>query len=223
MSAKIFLGAFLLALTGAMAPGPLLSKTIAESLTKGWLAGPVLMIGHSMLEILLVFFLLSGFGHVFTHKTTQGWLNITGGGVLLWMSFTLFLELPGVKIYLNTAELAGNWFGLVLAGALISLANPYWSLWWATVGTAQLTSGIVSGKRGVFSFITGHLSADWVWYCLISIIFAWGRRFVSDFVYQIILGIVVSVILLFGLYFLWCGIKILIMERYQKPGSQISS
>jgi threonine/homoserine/homoserine lactone efflux protein len=41
---------FVIALSGAMMPGPLLTVTISESPRRGMLAGPLLVLGHGILD-----------------------------------------------------------------------------------------------------------------------------------------------------------------------------
>ena len=59
---RIFLFSFLVALTGALTPGPLLTFTIYKSLKqeKGYLAGIFILLGHAMVEFILILVLLAG-------------------------------------------------------------------------------------------------------------------------------------------------------------------
>ena len=50
----IFFASFGLAFSGAMMPGPLLTVTISESPRKGFITGPLLILGHAVLEVALV-------------------------------------------------------------------------------------------------------------------------------------------------------------------------
>src|SRR5271157_4108973 len=50
----IFTTSFTVALSGALMPGPLLTVTISESARRGYMAGPLLIVGHSVLELVLV-------------------------------------------------------------------------------------------------------------------------------------------------------------------------
>ncbi|MGE5558083.1 MAG: LysE family transporter [Bacillota bacterium] len=207
MRGKMFWSAFLLALSGAAAPGPLLSTTLAESLKIGWIAGPLLMTGHSALEIILIVLISRGFARFLTRSSVQSALSMAGGLVLAWMGFLLLTGIPhlGAGSAAGSSSLTGL-LSLVGAGALISLANPYWSLWWATAGITQMADGAVEGKGGVAAFSGGHLLADWLWYCLVSAGMAAGRPFVSGLVYQILLGAVGMGMLIFAGYFFWKGL-----------------
>ena len=50
----IFFTSFVIALSGALMPGPLLTVTISESARRGFVAGPLLIAGHGLLELALV-------------------------------------------------------------------------------------------------------------------------------------------------------------------------
>ncbi len=69
---------------------------------------------------------------------------------------------------------------LILKGILVSLMNPYWYIWWISIGAAFI---IKSGKfelGGVTAFFTGHISADFIWYLFIGFLISTGRRFFNQ-------------------------------------------
>ena len=98
---------------------------------------------------------------------------------------------------------------LVLTGALISLANPYWSLWWATLGLGFLAQAREFGLSGIAFFYSGHIFADFLWYSLISLAVSKGKTYLSPKLYRGI--IIVCAIFLFYLSFdfFWHTVKIM--------------
>ena len=95
----------------------------------------------------------------------------------------------------------------MVGGALLSLANPYWSFWWATVGISTMTTLAVTARhtrsRGLHLSATLPVTSSGLH--LVAIVFATGRRFITDRVYQTALYVFGIVLALFGLYFIWYG------------------
>ncbi|HPP13333.1 MAG TPA: LysE family transporter, partial [bacterium] len=52
--AAIGLTSFVIALSGALMPGPLLAVTVERSVRDGFIAGPLVVLGHGLLEVILV-------------------------------------------------------------------------------------------------------------------------------------------------------------------------
>lgn len=75
----MFFKAFLIGFSGAMMPGPMLGVTIDGSLKKGWKAGPLIVLGHGILEILLITVMISGLKDFFTNTTVAGIIGLAGG------------------------------------------------------------------------------------------------------------------------------------------------
>ena len=114
----IFSSSFVLALSGALMPGPVLTVTISESARRGAIVGPLIILGHGMLELLLVLALLAGLAPLLTRSEVFAFISLSGGGILLWMSYTMFRNLPGMKLNVRaTDEKPRN---LVLAGILLT-------------------------------------------------------------------------------------------------------
>ena len=59
--ATLFFTALGIAFSGAIMPGPVLAYTIRQSLTSGPKAGFLIMLGHAILEMALIFLIFLGF------------------------------------------------------------------------------------------------------------------------------------------------------------------
>jgi threonine/homoserine/homoserine lactone efflux protein len=80
---------FIVALSGALMPGPLLTLTVGESARRGFWAGPLIILGHAALELALVLLLLAGVGVWLHRPAILGTVGILGGGMLAWMGHGL--------------------------------------------------------------------------------------------------------------------------------------
>jgi threonine/homoserine/homoserine lactone efflux protein len=185
----IFFTAWVVGFSGAMMPGPLLTVTISESARRGAKAGPLLMIGHAILELVLVIALVAGLQKYLSNKAFVTVVSILGGVFLLWMGYGMVRDAWLGKVSLDlTVDGKRAVMGPVLAGILVSLSNPFWTIWWVTIGLNYITNAWVHGIAGLAFFFTGHILADFTWYGMVSLAVAKGKRFMNDRTFRIIIG-----------------------------------
>lgn len=204
----IFVSSFIIALSGALMPGPLLTVTVSESSRRGPSAGPLMILGHGILELTLVLALLAGLAPFLNRDGVFVVIALAGSGILLWMAVSMFRSVPGLSLRLDEGN--GDRRNLILAGILFSLANPYWLIWWATIGLGYILHSVKFGATGVAAFFTGHILADLGWYALISFGVAKGRNYFSDRVYRGLIMGCACFLIIFSCYFLYSGIERLV-------------
>ncbi len=201
----IFSSSLVIALSGAMMPGPLLTVTISESTVRGAVAGPLLIAGHGILEIVLVIILLAGLAPFLQMKAVFAAVAFSGAFMLCWMSYSMFRSISGLHLESEQGRSQGK--GVLLSGIAMSLANPYWFIWWATIGLAYLIQSSKSGLVGVSAFMAGHIAGDLVWYSAVSVTVSHGRKLFSERMYRGVIGFCAGLLLVFASYFLYAGIK----------------
>jgi threonine/homoserine/homoserine lactone efflux protein len=196
--------AFCIGLTGAVMPGPLLAVTVSQSIRRGFRAGPLIVLGHAILEsILVVAVVLGCMGFLQDARVVDG-MAVLGGVIMMWMAQGMIRSAKGLSLNLDGSADAG--MSPVAAGIVISLSNPYWIIWWATIGITYVFLGMKHGGWGVLAFFVGHISADLVWYCLVSAAVARGRRMMSDTVYRGLIAFCGVFLAAFGAWFLGQGV-----------------
>jgi threonine/homoserine/homoserine lactone efflux protein len=201
----IFASSFVIALSGAMMPGPLLTATIGESSRRGFKAGPLMIVGHGILELALVLALLLGLAPFLNQDRVFAGIALAGAGILIWMAVGMFRSLPSLSLSFDAdAEQGGH---LILRGALMSVANPYWTIWWATIGLGYILHCMRFGAWGIFFFFTGHILADLAWYALISGAVSKGRRLLNDRLYRGVIGACAGFLVVFAGYFVFSGVN----------------
>jgi len=186
-------------------PGPLLTVTVSESTTRGAIAGPLMILGHGILEVTLIVALLLGLAPFLQRSDVFIFVSLVGGSILLSMAFLMFKSLPDLRLELAVNDKKQR--NLVFAGILFSLANPYWIIWWASIGLGYILHSVKFGVIGVAAFFVGHILADLAWYSLISFGVAKGRRFFSDTFYRRLIGCCASFLVIFSCYFFYSGIE----------------
>lgn len=182
----IFLTSFTIAFSGALMPGPLLTVTISESSSRGWMVGPRFILGHAVLELLLLAGLFLGLAPLLTSSAAFIIIAFAGGSVMLWMALGMFRSLPTLSF--DSPE-AHSGRSLELTGAILSLVNPYWIIWWATIGLGYVVSSRELGIAGVGAFYIGHILADLVWYTFVSVGIYKGRNILPLRVYRGMIGL----------------------------------
>ena len=181
----IFTTALIVALSGAMMPGPLLTVTISETAKKGQKAAVLLIIGHSILELILVIGFTLGIYAVLKSPVVIRAIGVLGGGFLLWMGYGLAADSYRGRVSLDLTPGEGQLaLGPVVQGVVTSLSNPYWTLWWVTIGAGFVLSSLKHGVPGLTSFYVGHILGDFLWYAAVAYVVATGKRFITDTVYR---------------------------------------
>ncbi len=198
---------FLVALSGALMPGPLLTVTVGEASRRGFWAGPLIILGHGLLELTLVLLLLAGLGVWLNRPLVLGLVGVLGAGMLGWMGWSLLRASRSCSLTLEGRDSGG--LHPIWAGVFMSLANPYWLIWWLTIGLGYVLFAARFGLLGVFLFFAGHILADFAWYTLVAAAVAQGRRFLSDAVYRGFLAGCAFFLFGFGGYFGFQGLKFL--------------
>ena len=205
---EIFVLSFLVALTGALSPGPLLTFTIYKSLKqkRGYLAAIYILLGHATIEFTLIIALLAGASLIFQNIVFLTLVGFIGGvflviygifairGVLktnFESSFTL--EENVVKGY------KGNSY---IGGILVSLSNPFWTFWWAVIGLSLIVSFDITLLMPIeiLLFFIGHELGDIVWYLPISIFVYYGGKSLNPRIYKYILIGCGIFMIVFGIY-----------------------
>jgi threonine/homoserine/homoserine lactone efflux protein len=188
---------FLIGLTGALAPGPTLVATINASLVGNWTAGLKISLGHIIAETFIFFLIIVGLAGIATPYTTA--IAVFGGIALVVFgimtiagSRTASLQIPGTQKVTSP----------YMAGLLTSAGNPYFWIWWLSVGSALVIKSLEGGLILAVVFMIGHWCADAGWFTFISTGVSRGRTILSDTTYHKIMAACGVFLILFGIYYI---------------------
>jgi threonine/homoserine/homoserine lactone efflux protein len=211
----IFSFSFVVALSGAMAPGPLLTYTIIKTMQtrkRGFLIGLFVIGGHALLESLLVIALLLGLSPFLKSPVAIRIIGSVGGVFLVALGCSLILDVVRKRvpdIFGEEGESGGSVkkpprtiSSPVLGGIIISMSNPYWWVWWASIGFAFMLRYKISFSNwpGLLAFLLGHEAGDLIWYAAVSTLVYLGRRHINRAIYGVVLCFCALVMIAFGLY-----------------------
>ncbi len=184
------LEAVLISLSGVMAPGPMTAVTIGKG-NESPHAGALIAIGHGIVEFPLMISIFYGFGYLLNLFYVKVVTAFVGGLFLLVMAVSMFRSIKQVEISSSKYTHSS-----MIAGILLSLGNPYFFIWWATVGVALILRSVSFGVLGFLIFALLHWLCDFLWcYFLSALSFKGGRFFGRRF--QEIVFAMCGVLLLF--------------------------
>ena len=197
---QMFILAFALGLTGALAPDPTLVATINASISGGWTMGPRVTFGHMLSELLIVILIVAGLATVALRYTTA--VAVIGGVALVIFGLLTILGSRGVTLARTGSGAAVVTANPYFAGFFTSVANPYFWIWWLTVGSAMVIAGLAGGIFLACVFMAGHWCADLGWFTLVSTGISRGTTILSDITYQRIMMACGLFLVFFGVYYL---------------------
>lgn len=188
---------FTIGLTGAIPPGPMLFATIESSMKRGWIAGPQVVSGHAVLEIIICILIITGMAYVVNNKLVMI-ITLIGGLSLCMFGWLIIKNRDNASLKNNTYSLANP----AIAGIITSASNPYFWIWWLSAGTGLIMEGLKTGIMTAWVFVIGHWSADWIWYSFVSGSFSKGSTFISLGMYRNILTACGIFLIIFGVWFI---------------------
>jgi threonine/homoserine/homoserine lactone efflux protein len=198
----LFFTSFVVGFSGALMPGPLLTVDIAESTRKGFWTGPILTGGHAIAELAVVFALVVGLSEILASRTAFSIIGVAGGLALILMGGMMLCDIIRRRLVLNPNQPGSPSRLLVGKGITATLSNPYWFVWWATVGSAFLTRSLAHGPVGPVIFYIGHIMSDLVWYTLVSFLISIGRKLLVGRPYYILISLCALFLLYVGVRFI---------------------
>jgi threonine/homoserine/homoserine lactone efflux protein len=200
----ILLSVVVISFSGVMMPGPMFAVTLAKSYKSPW-AGTQISLGHAVIEIPLILLIYFGFAQFFQNDIVRLVLSVLGSGMIIWLGIGMFRA--RIEVTHKGKDLPYN---ALTAGILTSAFNPFFLVWWATIGSMLIMRILDFGTVGLIIFIIVHWSCDLVWLSLVSNVIyrthsLWGKKL------QEWLFITCSLLLVgFGLWFLISGIQLVI-------------
>ena len=202
----IFLKSLLIGYSGAVMPGSLLTYTINQSLKVGWRAGLLVFIGHALLDLVLIMLLFMGLQELLGSIMVEVVIGFIGGIFLAAFGAFIIRDVVKKRMVLDLEKSAAtkkNKYGIIPAGAGVSISNPYYIIWWAGIGLGLLNEAyLLFGIWGIVIFTAGHFLADLSWYLFVSLLIDKSRRFISQKAYNII-GVILGILVIgFGVYFI---------------------
>ncbi len=194
----------LISLSGVMAPGPITAVSVGKG-SESPHAGALVAVGHGLIEIPLIALVAWGFGRLVSAPYAKMVIALLGGAILVLMGIDMLRKVRQAEI----GERRGARSPLA-AGALLSIANPYFLIWWMTAGAALVARSLQFGLVGVLTVALGHWSCDLGWSYMLSIVsFRGGRTFGRRF-QETVFVLCGAFLLFFGGKYIWEAVQVIL-------------
>jgi len=185
--------------SGVMMPGPLFVANVSAGLQGGVKTGIKMAIGHTIVEFPLV--ILLGIG-VFSLEIFPEFRTIISilGAITLFI-FALFQ----IKSILNKKEFSESQSsqGPVITGILLSVLNPFFLIWWLTIGFKLISDAVlIWAFTGIVIVFALHIWMDFAWLGTVSLFASKSQKILSSRNYKIVMTGLSIMLIYFGIVFL---------------------
>jgi threonine/homoserine/homoserine lactone efflux protein len=185
--------------SGVMAPGPLFAANVSYGLKEGTRAGLKMAIGHTIVEFPLV--ILLGIG-VFSLEAFPEFRVI----ISIFGSITLFVFAAiQIRTIFGKKELVSSNLkhGPLLAGIALSALNPFFLIWWLTIGFKLISDAMLMWAfAGILIVFALHIWMDFAWLGMVSFLASKSSRILSNKNYKILMIVLSAILIYFGITFL---------------------
>ena len=198
----IFYFSLLVSFGAVVSPGPVSAAILSEAPRKGWRVGPLIALGHTSLELILVVLISLGLAVIMKAPTIRIIISAVGGLVLLWIGAGYALAGWKNRMHLPNPDqhiAPRSSLSLIGLGMLTTLSNPFWYTWWVTVAAGYLAQAQAISVAAVGAFYVGHISADFAWDTALATATGAGQRWLSQRAYR-------ALILITGGFMIYLGV-----------------
>ena len=188
----------IISVSGVMSPGPLFTANIMHGLKEGTQSGLKIAAGHTVIELPLIILLAVGVISLETipeFKTTIVLLGAIGlfgfAGLQIKNALTKKIQ-TGIQVK----------HGAFLTGVLFSALNPFFIIWWLTIGFKLISDSIeIWSYWGIGILFGVHIWMDFVWLGFVAFSASKELNILSNQNYRILMITLSGVLIYFGISF----------------------
>jgi len=182
---ELFVLVVSLSASGVLSPGPLFFITVENALRSGGRSGWVVALGHMSFEFPLVLGLAYGVWGFLANKLVRFAIGLSGAAaIIIFGVFQANSSYQGLRRGDDLRadnrgfDLGGGWFfRSFLVGLTFTGLNPYFLIWWFTVGLSLITYALeMASILGVFIMYLFHIWMDYAFLGAVSHLTATGRK-----------------------------------------------
>jgi threonine/homoserine/homoserine lactone efflux protein len=206
----------LLSTSGVLSPGPLFFINILYGSRYGSFVGLKIALGHTIAEFPLIVILSYGLYTFSSLHVSDMIFKIVGtiGGIFI-LIFSI-LQIRSIIKYKESSQIQGvsnlkfNIRNPVLIGFIFTILNPFFLIWWFTIGSTMISEsilnfGIVEGTSLLFF---SHIWMDYFWLWFTSFMVNKGKSVINAKIYQMFVYVISVILGIYGIYLLFASLDI---------------
>jgi threonine/homoserine/homoserine lactone efflux protein len=187
--------------SGVLAPGPLFFANLIYGTRHDKWSGIKVAAGHSVVELPLIMILAAG---LFTSDAAikyAGIIGLVGGIAILAFAGLQIASIIKKKRAYDAPHMVGS-KGPFVVGLALSALNPFFLLWWFTVGLKLIADSAAFGAIvGVAILFTLHIWMDYAWLAGTAYLASRGAFLLTSKYYCLLLLGLAAVLMYYGASF----------------------
>ena len=185
--------------SGVMSPGPLFAANVFYGLKGGVKTGLKMAYGHTVVELPLV--ILLGIGVFSLEAIPEFRTYIAVIGALGLFAFAGIQLKQILKNKLDTITEPRH--GPFLAGVLLSALNPFFIIWWLTIGFKLISDALIIWSFwGILIMFVLHIWMDYAWLSSTALVSSRISKILSNRTFKLLVIGLSIVLIYFGITFL---------------------
>ncbi len=185
--------------SGVLSPGPLFTANIFYGLKGGAKTGLKMASGHTVVELPLVILLGVGAFSLETIPEFRTYITIIGA-----VGLFIFAGIQLKQIFKNNLDIINKpKHEPFLAGILLSALNPFFIIWWLTIGFKLISDSLIIWSFwGILIMFFLHIWMDYVWLSSTALISSRISKMLSDRIFKFLVAGLSIILVYFGITFL---------------------
>jgi threonine/homoserine/homoserine lactone efflux protein len=190
-----------LSASGVLAPGPLFLANLVYGTRLDKWSGIKVASGHAVVELPVIILLAAGLSTFDAAIKYAGFIGLIGGIAILAFAALQIASIIKEKQAHDTRNVARS-RGPFVVGVALSALNPFFLLWWFTVGLKLIADSAAFGvSTGVAILFALHIWMDYAWLAGTAYLASKGALLLESKYYRLLLLVLGAVLMYYGISF----------------------
>jgi len=200
--------------SGVLSPGPLFFINLLYGSRYGSFVGLKIASGHAIVEFPLIIALSYGlYSFSYTLHLSDvifKFIGLTGGIFLLLFSMLQIISILKDKSRYSQTIINPkfNIKNSILVGFIFTLLNPFFLVWWLTIGSKLISDSIINFGiiEGISIIFVSHIWMDYFWLWFTSFMINKGKSVIKEKVYRLFVFAISVILGIYGMYLLFTSL-----------------